>query len=286
MQGSTGDGYRIRTMTAREVAIAVDWAAGEGWNPGLHDATCFRAADPGGFLVGELDGLPIATISVVRYGPRFGFLGLYIVRSSHRGRGYGRQLWNAGLAHLRGCTVGLDGVVAQQANYRKSGFDLAYRNIRYRGVGGRPAGNDAHVVSLASIPFEALNDYDKTLFPADRSAFLRAWIDQPQSMGYAVLERDRVAGYGMIRAARVGYKIGPLFADDAARASALFDALTASVPSGEAVFLDVPELNRDAVVLAQRHAMDIVFETARMYAGVAPDLPMERIFGVTTFELG
>jgi len=30
----------------------------------------------------------------------------------------------------------------------------------------------------------------------------------------------------------------------------------------------------------------VVFETARMYKGPAPQLPVERIFGVTTFELG
>ncbi|HSC98032.1 MAG TPA: GNAT family N-acetyltransferase, partial [Casimicrobiaceae bacterium] len=56
--------------------------------------------------------------------------------------------------------------------------------------------------------------------------------------------------------------------------------------SGEQIFLDVPEINREAMTLAQRNDMDVVFETARMYLGVAPDLPMHRIFGVTTFELG
>jgi hypothetical protein len=28
-------------------AIAVEWAAGEGWNPGLDDADRFSRADPG-----------------------------------------------------------------------------------------------------------------------------------------------------------------------------------------------------------------------------------------------
>jgi hypothetical protein len=32
--------------------------------------------------------------------------------------------------------------------------------------------------------------------------------------------------------------------------------------------------------------MTVAFETARMYIGRAPDLPMRRVFGVTTFELG
>ena len=41
--------YHIRTMTGQEVALSIEWAAAEGWNPGRHDARCFRAADPDGF---------------------------------------------------------------------------------------------------------------------------------------------------------------------------------------------------------------------------------------------
>ncbi|MCG8376259.1 MAG: hypothetical protein MI702_07235 [Chlorobiales bacterium] len=38
-----------------------------------------------------------------------------------------------------------------------------------------------------------------------------------------------------------------------------------------------------ALELVKRH---VVFKTARMYKGVTPELPVERIFGITTFELG
>ena len=72
----------------------------------------------------------------VRYGSRFGFLGLHIVQPAFRGRGYGLRLWNAGMARLAGRCIGLDGVAAQQANYRRSGFQLAYRKIRHQGTAG------------------------------------------------------------------------------------------------------------------------------------------------------
>jgi ribosomal protein S18 acetylase RimI-like enzyme len=111
--------------------IAIDWAAAEGWNPGLYDADCFRAADPDGFLVGLLGDEPVATISVVKYGDSFGFLGFYIVKPAYRGQGYGRQIWDAGLAYLKGRTVGLDGVLAQQGNYQMM---VAFETARmYRG---------------------------------------------------------------------------------------------------------------------------------------------------------
>ena len=273
-------------MTQQEVATAIEWAAAEGWNPGLHDAACFYAADPNGFLVGLLEDEPVATISVVKYGASFGFLGLYIVKPAHRGQGYGLQLWNAGLAHLGQRTIGLDGVVAQQTNYRHSGFELAYRNIRYRGTGVVHVPKDLRIVPLSSVPFDEVNAYDRLSFPADRSVFLKGWIRQPQSKAIGILHGGKLSGYGVIRTARIGYKIGPLFADEPDLAEALFNALAAWVPDNAAIYLDTPETNPAAVMLAERHGMTVVFETARMYAGCAPDLPMRRVFGVTTFELG
>jgi hypothetical protein len=55
---------------------------------------------------------------------------------------------------------------------------------------------------------------------------------------------------------------------------------------GGKIFLDVPSINRDAVALAQDRGLVPVFETARMYTGAIPPLRLERVFGVTTFELG
>jgi hypothetical protein len=52
------------------------------------------------------------------------------------------------------------------------------------------------------------------------------------------------------------------------------------------VFWDVPESNPAAVELARSHGMEMVFEAARMYKGAAPALPVERIFGTTSLELG
>jgi GNAT superfamily N-acetyltransferase len=280
------DRYVIRTMSQPQVAMAIDWAAQEGWNPGWHDAACFRAADPNGFLVGLLDDEPIATISVVKYGVSLGFLGLYIVKPARRGRGYGLRLWNAGLAYLRERTIGLDGVVAQQGNYRRSGFALAYRNVRSQGYGHARAGEDSRIVQLSTVPFDELNAYDRAIFRADRTAFLKCWIEQPHATAIGLRQAERLAGYAIARPARVGFKIGPLFADDPQSAQALFDAACASVPPGTALYLDVPECNSSAVELAQRSGMTIVFETARMYAGRAPDVPAGRVFGVTTFELG
>jgi hypothetical protein len=99
------------------------------------------------------------------------------------------------------------------------------------------------------------------------------------------LRDGRVAGYGVIRRCREGSKIGPLFADDATAADDLFRALVAAAVDGP-VYLDTPEPNGEAVALAERYGLTASFETARMYAGPAPGLPLARTYGITTFELG
>jgi ribosomal protein S18 acetylase RimI-like enzyme len=275
--------FAVRKMAEPDLALALEWAAAEGWNPGLHDPHCFYAADPQGFFVGERDGVPIGCVSAVRYGSGFGFLGLYIVKAEHRGRGFGLKLWRAALDHLGDRVIGLDGVVAQQENYRKSGFRLAFRNIRQQGRGGGAA--PSGLIDLAAIPIEEILRYDETAFPAPRAEFLKSWIGQPQAVALGVVDGRRLKGYGVLRASREGFKIGPLFADDEETAERLFSGLLARAP-GAAVFLDTPEANPAAVALAARHAMAPVFETARMYKNGTPEMRLDRCFGVTTFELG
>src|SRR4051812_12240896 len=144
---------QIRNLRPEEISIAIDWAAAEGWNPGLADAACFAIPDTQGFFLGELDGEPVATVSCVNYDDRFAFLGFYIVRPKFRGAGHGLRIWNAAIAHAGSRVIGLDGVVAQQDNYKKSGFQLAYANIRYGGILTVPPSPPADVVALDKIPF-------------------------------------------------------------------------------------------------------------------------------------
>ncbi len=279
------DGFHIRPMRRDEIALAADWAAAEGWNPGLADAACFATVDGGGFLIGELDGAPAATISCVNYDHRFAFLGFYIVRPDLRGRGYGLRIWNEAIAHAASRVIGLDGVVAQQGNYRKSGFQLAYANIRYGGAVVAPAAPQAGIVALRDVPFAMIEASDATVFPAPRPAFLRAWTGTSGHVGCALLRDGRLAGWGVIRPCRNGRKIGPLVADNRSAAEAVLSALLAQGGGGE-IFLDVPAVNRDALALAESVGLAPVFETARMYTGAIPQLALQRVFGVTTFELG
>jgi hypothetical protein len=280
----------IRPASVDEFEAAIGWAADEGWNPGLDDLAVFHQADPAGFLMGFRGGEPVSSISVVRYGKAFGFLGFYIVAGDHQGTGAGITTWNAGLAHLEGRTIGLDGVVAQQENYRKSGFVLAGRNIRFTGV---PAlGEDNNSVEIRAIKrsdLEHFFSYDREFFPESRDGFIADWAapeNDERRTGLLAISDGAIAGYSVIRECRSGYKIGPLFADNEVLANDLLLALCRRAPNHAEISIDVPEANAASIRMAERLGLKPVFETARMYKGPAPDLPISRIFGITTFELG
>ncbi|MCG5237593.1 GNAT family N-acetyltransferase [Xanthobacter oligotrophicus] len=273
----------IRTLDPAEVETAVDWAAREGWNPGLSDANAFLAQDRNAFRGLFRDGALAAVISSTAYQGGFAFVGFYICRPDLRGRGLGYALWQDTFTGLQG-TVGLDGVLTQQENYARSGFVLAHRNIRYGGTA--PAGaSDPRVVDIATAHRDGVAAMDAACFGFARPEFLKAWLAPPFGRACAFVAEGAVKGYGVIRRCREGHKIGPLFADDAEAAAALFGTLVATAQGGP-VFLDVPEPNATARALAEGAGLAPVFETARMYRGPAPDLPLARIFGITSFELG
>lgn len=275
---------RIRTASAAEIGTMVVWAAREGWNPGHADAECFRAADPEGFLVGEIDGQIAACISVVGYSKAYGFLGFYICDPNFRGRGHGWTIWQAGIARLGTRTIGLDGVVAQQDNYRRSGFVLAHRNVRYVGRAPDP-GPVSGVTDIDAGRFSDLVAFDARHFGTARPAFLRAWLAASGHVARVVVEQGRLRGYAVRRPCRDGHKVAPLFAETPAIAERLLCDLAHPV-AGAALILDLPEPNVEAVALARRFGMTPSFETARMYRGESPQLPLASLYGLTSFELG
>jgi len=153
-------------------------------------------------------------------------------------------------------------------------------------IGEPPAPQDAEdVVALSAVAFDALAAYDRRCFPAPRPRFLKGWIAQPNALALGLRRGGTLAGYGVVRRCREGCKIGPLFADDRAAAEALYLRL-AGFAAGGALFLDAPENNPEAMALVQAHRMTEVFGCARMYLGPTPAVAQDRVFGVTTFELG
>lgn len=273
----------IKKLDEQTIHYAMERAQHEGWNPGLNDGKAFLSADPEGFF-GVFDGdKPVGTISAVAYDEHYGFIGLYIVDEEYRKTNAGLILAQAALGHLGRRNVGLDGVLERVENYARLGYKFAYRNKRYRGKGGgmRPSG----LVEAKMVPFDMLAEFDAGHFPAPREAFLREWINMPESKTYVKFKDGEIRAYGTVRRCHSGFKIGPLFALSPSAAEKVFQGLVSNIPGSEYYF-DCPETNMNAMEMAKEYKMELVFETARMYSHGEPRLPMGNIYGITSFELG
>ncbi len=279
------DAYIIRNLREDEIHIPIAWARQEGWNPGIHDGEMHFSTDPEGWFGVEQNGVIIGVASGINYDPTFSFFGFYIVQPEHRAQGIGWSLYQIVLAHMGSRNIGMDGVFIMRDRYEsKASMRFAYRNIRWEGIAS-PNG-PVNLVPVSKIPFDQLLAYDTAHFPTERRVFLEHWIRQPEGTALAKTGPDgRITGYGVIRRCFEGHKIGPIFADSLEIAEELYDGLVATV-SGETVYFDTPEPNASAVQMAINRGMTEVFGTARMYSNTLPSLPMQEIFGVTTFELG
>lgn len=277
--------FSIRRMRPDEVAVAVDWARQEGWNPGIHDHETFYAADPEGFFIGLVDDTPVAVGSAIRYGDHYAFCGLYIVHPEYRGRGYGMALTKRRLEHCADRCTGIDGVLENVSLYERIGYRKAYENARYQFLAADHGPDDRAVVPLTSVDWARVVEYDRRCFPGPREPFLRAWVDQPDSRGFAYMQNGNLAGYAVRRRCHEGHKVGPLFADDPGIARSLLLACQANV-EGVPLIVDMAENQTGAAPLIREFAMEQTFATARMYRNGLPDTTMDRVFGITTFELG
>jgi GNAT superfamily N-acetyltransferase len=276
----------IKNMSRSELDTVIAWAAAEGWNPGINDAECFYAADPNGFFMAfDKDENPLGAVSAVAYDESFGFIGLYIVRPEYRGHMVGPLLWRKAMEYLGTRNSGLDGVEKKVKNYEARGFKLAYRNIRYEGVKNFPAGLKPGVAEFNGKS-DMLVLFDRKFFPAKRDKFLDKWMNAPDSKTFYFHENSSIKAYGVIRKCLEGFKIGPLFAEEYDYAEAVMLALLSGIPDNSKFYLDIPELNENSVRLVSGYNMKSVFGTVRMYNKNFPELPVGKIYGITSFELG
>ena len=215
-------------------------------------------------------------------------MGLFIMRPDHRKKGLGTVLWHWRrdrlLERLKpGAAIGMDGVIDMVPFYERGEFRVAFRDVRYQGFAHGT--NDANVVELGSADFAEIAAYDRAFVPTAREAFLMRWVSAVGVITMGMRESGRLTGYGVARPCRVGFKIGPLFAERADVAERIARSLMARI-AGKQVQIDLPEVNLAAVALAEGCGLQVSFSCMRLYYGPPPVLPIERTFAVTSLEFG
>jgi GNAT superfamily N-acetyltransferase len=281
-------GFTITPMREAETKVLDDWAAGEGWNPGLSDLAIAWHTEPEAFVALREGDRLAGGGTIYSYDGHFGFMGLFIMRADLRRQGLGAVLWHwrrdTLLQRLRqGAAIGMDGVFDMVPFYEKGGFKPAYRDLRYQGIA---AGERCkRVITLSPSDFADIGTYDRPFFPAPRDAFLKGWLGQRGAHIAGIREDGKMVAYGVARPCRVGFKVGPLFADRADLATDLLGDLLARI-AGNQVQIDVPEPNAAGLAIVKSLGLAMTFGCVRLYHGSDPSIPVDRIFGVTSLEFG
>lgn len=286
--GDTYDltGFTVSTATLDEWSIVNDWGNREGWNVGFQDAACFLPTDPDGFFLGRLHGEPVGAVSVVNYSDDYAFMGHYLVPREHRGKGYGLGTCEVGGPHSGRRTVGCDGMPNQVENYSKSGFVAAHDTINFVGPLAGPGTASPRAVRLTEQDIDAVAACDRPSFPAPRAGFLRRWLTAEGHRGYGVVEDGGLRGYGVIRPAPAGWRIGPLVADTGAVAEELLESLTSHLDSGVELSVFAPGTTATVPGLFSSRGLTEQFRVVRMYRGPLAEVRMDRVYAIGSLELG
>jgi ribosomal protein S18 acetylase RimI-like enzyme len=283
------DELKFQKLDLDGVKTLVKWAEEEGWNPGPNDADVYYKTDPEGFYGYFHNDNLIGGGSIVSYDKEFGFMGFFIVKPEYRSQGIGTKLWyqrrDMLLSRLNNdASIGMDGVIAMQPFYRKGGFEILFRDERYEKTGNEFT-IDENISPILKEDVKSILAYDKRCFGFSRPQFLKPWLKMPGNRTFKYVKNSKLKGFAIVRKANKGYKICPLFADNEMIAEELYKACLNSV-IGEPLYLDIPVINNGAVKIIKKYNAAYVFECARMYYGKPPDIDMDKVFGITTFELG
>ena len=80
--------------------------------PGVGDIEIYANTDRQGVWLAWQDNAPVSCIAAVTYNPDCAFIGLFVVKPEHRGKGIGRRLWQHALKTLSGVQcIGLEAAV-------------------------------------------------------------------------------------------------------------------------------------------------------------------------------
>lgn len=242
---------------------------------------------PGSFWAGVLNDEIIASIAATPYSEKLGYLSFYLVKPEFRQKGYGLPLWNKALQQLESRNIILDAMPSQIGIYQQLGFKTQYSFCSYHydsGVMKMPSQESLILIESGEI-LEKVLIYDQSFFPADRRKYMRYWLSQTNAVGFAWQEGNKIVGYGLIRKAQTGFRIGPLYANSVHIASVLLQALLAQAKDDK-VSISMPEDTRMTQKITSEFNLRSGTRLQRMYSKRPIDLPIEHILGITNFTFG
>ena len=244
----------IRTLTSSDLPRADEilssaFGFSESRQPELQ--RYLRLQPDGWFIGAQANGLPVAMVGAVNYGA-FAYVGMMAVHQDSQRQGLGLRLMVHLLADLqaKNCPIVLlDASASGRPFYLQLGFiEEGLANVYllpYYDPLFYLTGCQVELIQSADLP--GLAAYDRPIFGADRSKFLKMLLDDLP--GRAFLTRSSSGQINGFLFAQPGGRIGPWLANNPQDAGKLLNAALALPYDQVMPWVISPSSNKDAELL-------------------------------------
>jgi GNAT superfamily N-acetyltransferase len=273
-------------MTSADIPLGMRLKDQAGWNQVPADWRRMLELEPDGSLVALLDEVPVGTVATCRFGP-VAWIAMMLVDERHRGRGIGRALMNAALAHLDAAgtqTVRLDASPAGRPLYASLGFAPDATILRFGGRLPQAPDTSTTATTPALPPFDQIANLDFRVNATDRRALLRRLVDEYPGTLRIAIEHGQVSGFLLARPGSRAARIGPCIAER--HCGAVLFAQASEQFAGQDVVLDIPADNQPAHALATSWGLVQSGELTRMTRGPIVVEKMTEIWACSGPEKG
>ena len=201
-----------RQLHEGDIEFAHEMNKTEQWNDTIEDLTRLLEYEPDGCFLAELNGIPIGHVFSISYG-KLGWIGLLIVRKTHRRMGIGRALMIEARRYLLNHgveTIKLEAVPEISELYREIGFVNECDSLRFKGTRIQTTAEmSQNVVSMNEEMIDEVARFDATYFGAERKRILRKLHQAYPQLCFVSCSESKILGYIMCRKAEAGHVLGP-----------------------------------------------------------------------------
>jgi len=282
------ESVKIDLLREADLAGALRLQESEGWNQTVHDWIRLLRLNPDGCFAAFADGTLVGTVTVITYGRHLAWVGMMLVAQEYRGRGIGKRLMRAALAHCQQrqiATVKLDATPAGRPLYDSLGFVPECEIERWQGTGGSKTQPNPGSVYTYKVPL-SFYQFDEHAFRVSRKELLDALLEHCCFAPELQIDESTqsLQGYAFARAgARASY-IGPVVAVEPELAVGLLDSMLQHLAG--AVFIDIYLGSEDMVSQLMGRGFVKQRSLTQMSLGQPIIRSSDRVFAIAGPELG
>lgn len=205
-----------------------------------------------------------------------GWVGFFCINEDFRGKGYGRQLFQACMDHFTLHStrfIGLDAVTQQKETYMRRGFVAkgTIRLVTRRSLQEAPlpksdftpcpsiaSETKYDLVDIRDLPLTGLFRSDLECSGLER---VRLWtnealFERPDLFGYGIIskeDKNELQGWILVRRCSLGFRFGPLYAETVEIASKLLEESLKRCDGGGSMIAEVWMGNQESLGLFTKY---------------------------------